>query len=206
MKTLLFAILLACITGLSAVAQDRPNKVFGEVNIQSTQAEKVSSYDLQAAEAERFLKDLSEGKSGSITINDGGIFYLTGLYLYCGQKNGVCPFILDSLLAADFLNGKGQTNTCPITKKFWDHWIKNGFEERLPYLVSIGGNETLREFNKTKRSYYIQCEETLKNFQIDATVKRSISLSAKLAEQIRIKEIHVFEATQSIETMEKKGQ
>lgn len=185
----IFAISLS-IFCLAAHAQG-PNKQFGEVNIQSTDT-KAGGYAAQEAEALSWVRQVAANQKAA-SLSDSAVFYLTGLYLYCSGRAGACPFILDTILKAEQLAGRAGPS-CPVMKRFWEAWVKNGFEERLPYLVPMGSTGTMKDFNDTKRARYIKCDQSILSNTPDQP-NRSVALTLKLVEQVQQKKINVFEAT-----------
>lgn len=191
-----FAITLPCL-----YAESR-NKVFGEVNIQDTSVDQKNSHSEQESEALVFAQRVAAAVNqkgdgtGPFNLTNSTAFYFSGLYLYCGAKSGACPFILDTVLAAEYFNNKTlTTKACPNMKILWEAWVKNGFEKRLPYLVSIGSSEKMKKFNALDRNRYLKCDETLRNFSNIKDLSKSVNTTVKLIEQIQSKGINIFEAT-----------
>lgn len=102
-------------------------------------------------------KDLSK-----LEPKDKYIHHLTGIYLYCTLKNGVCPLILDSLLELDIINSQIEGKpTCPIMLSFWKKWIANGLEKRVDYSLSTGFIKKRFEFKQNVRPKYLKCSGTV---------------------------------------------
>lgn len=142
---------------------------FGEVKFE--EQERKDSYKVTQDQALAFFQDMDNkvkslrlGSSVSpLSAPDQVLNFLTGAYLYCVMKSGICPLVLDALLEVDVINSKLQNSPqCPTLKKFWSMWIKNGMEDRSKYNISTGMLETVANFNTNTRPKYIHCEETVK--------------------------------------------
>jgi|GEM_PF-1745101 len=143
---------------------------FGEVAFE--EEEKKDSYKTAQDQAialfqelDRKIKALRQGSTVSgITASDEALNYLTGAYLYCVMKKGVCPMVLEALFEIDLINSKLQNGAqCPVLKRFWSLWAKNAMEERAKYLIQTGMLEAVADFNANLRPKYIRCEATVKN-------------------------------------------
>jgi hypothetical protein len=110
------------------------------------------------------IKSLSGGNiSKGKDIEDAGLHFLTTAYLYCSVNNGICAYILDSLLEADVINGRiDKKDTCPTLRRFWKEYIDNDLEGRHKYATKIGFLAETGEFNTKSRPKYIKCADTVK--------------------------------------------
>lgn len=198
-------ITLACeLFGHEAKAQTpqpkvREETVFGEVKIGNTEKKTGDSYALGQEEAINFFESVEKGLTsapGSIPqLSPNGLQYLTGVYLYCSSRAGACPFILESLLSAEQLRKQSNSpEVCSTMKSFWEAWVRNGFEERLSYLVPIGVTEVMNDFNATKRSRFIKCQENLGALQPEES-KRNLALTRQLLGQLKERQLNVLLAT-----------
>ena len=110
----------------------------------------------------------SSGNRGEISPpSQKALDYINAIYLYCTSRMGVCPQVLDGLLEIDIYNSKlnGKVD-CPVLKKFWQAWIKNGFEARQSFLVQTSNIQRTSDFTRKERPRYIECQETVRE-QLD---------------------------------------
>ncbi len=148
---------------------DSGKKTSGEIAI-DTQSEKRDPYLETQRETLAYFKNLKgqlqeASRSGrKLIIPDAhSIQYLAGLYLFCSEKKGVCPSILEALLEIDLVNSKlNNVTVCPVMKSFWKVYLENEFEDRMKYALSTGFMAKVSEFNAKERPKYLRCDETLK--------------------------------------------
>lgn len=132
-------------------------------NGQLLSLEKVSTW------AEQLEKGLREGgKVAPEPLDESTLSYLSVLYLYCVSNQGVCGFLLDSVLEGDLISARESGKpACPMMKRFWKAWLSSGLEERAKFNKSITQGLEVAEFNSTKRPSYIKCGETIQELLAD---------------------------------------
>jgi hypothetical protein len=143
----------------------------GEINIDlSSPAKRKDSYGEYQDEAISFFKQLaattsklSSGGSASVSPpSDEAMSYLTAVYLYCAVNSGTCPLVLDAILEADIVNSRSAGKaSCPNMKRFWNTWVKNGFEDRHKFMVKTSHINLYSQFNSQTRPKYLKCDETV---------------------------------------------
>lgn len=196
------------------------NRQSGSIDLDMSPEKKVDSYATTQDRTIAYFKNLQQtlraGASGSINPitppDDKILYHLGGAYLYCAIKQGICPFILESLMEIDIVNSRlANTPTCPTMKKFWKTYLANDLENRHRYSVLTGYLSTTSEFNsKVRPGLSTKCADTVKE-QIqwgkpnDAYFKNRLkegnTVQAKLAqtiawlEQVKAKVPNVFQAT-----------
>jgi hypothetical protein len=132
--------------------------------------------------------------------------YLAALYLFCAQKFGACPFILESIFEADLLSahqaGLGQ---CAIMSNFWKRWIDIDGDKRLQFSVSVGRAGYLGQFNASSRQRFIKCKETVSaelsgkepfssRYGSGTLAAKSTATLLALIEEVEQKQVDVFAA------------
>jgi hypothetical protein len=172
-------------------------ELFGEVKIEEFSKGKSGNYQEDQNSAIDFINlieasHLANSAKGELVASSKVSAYLTSLYLYCLKKSAVCPFALDAVLVADYYNNKSSNQGCVNMKNLWRNWVENGFEKRVAYLIPFALAPKFTEFQTTQRPRYLKCEETLKTFKPDQNSLKSVRLIKKLAEQIKEKQINVF--------------
>lgn len=162
---------LFCFVGTfvdSVIAQPRPD-TSGAIEFENEDKSKDPYKDSQDKAIEyynKYLKltaDLAQGKAEPMSaIDSRAINYLTGAYLFCISKQGVCSAIVQSILDVDVINSRLEKKaSCPNMIHFWDSWIKNGFEERHKFMVQLGHSREVGDFNANVRPGLIRCQKTV---------------------------------------------
>lgn len=159
----------------AAHAQTEPTEraaepvVAGSVNYNQVDAPQKNGQLLSLEKAIQWGEELEKvvkegGKAAPESLDDATISYLSVLYLYCTSNQGVCSFMLDSILEGDLLSSRSTGEpACPTMKKFWKAWLSSGLEERAKFNKSISHGLEVAEFNSTLRAKYIQCGGTVKS-------------------------------------------
>ncbi len=214
-----FLCLLVSVHG--AFAQGYKNPQSGDITIEQTETKKDTYPATQNATIDFFrnmdqrVQALSQGRgAGAATLSEDSLNYLTGVYLYCSINSGTCPLIIESILEADIINSKLSNNAdCPLMKKFWTLWVKNGMEQRFSYSIKTSFMNDVQNFNTKIRPAFIRCQDTVKDKIAGATSNdayfkerykkdsRPSILAAKtvtLLETIKQKVPNVFVATGAI--------
>lgn len=141
-------------------------------NSYATTQDKTLDYFKQLAS---HVEHLAEGQaSGQLpTLEEAGLNYLTGVYLYCAVNFGECSMLLDAILEIDLINSKLNAKAeCPNMTKFWKFWVRNDMESRHKYMVKTGFLKVTSDFNQHKRPSYIKCQGKIQQ-QIDTKVNQS---------------------------------
>ncbi len=209
MKITIIAILISC-TLISQNLYAGPKELFGEVKIEEFNEKSSGSYSEQQQAALNFVQavessQLAGNAQGDLTANSKASFYLTGLYLYCLQKSGACPFALDTVLVSDYFLNKQNKQGCANMKNLWRTWVENGYEKRVAYLIPLALSQKFTDFQQNKRPYYLKCEETLKSFTPDESSLKSIRTTKKFIEQIKEKGINIFIESGALKSAEDKS-
>lgn len=113
---------------------------------------------------EKLNNDIASGTLGSnkIELAKNQLYFLNGAYLYCTLKNGVCSYMLDSILETDILNAKIDNKaSCPHMLRFWQEWIDNNFEKRVDYQLGTGFITKYQDFKRNIRPQYLRCSGTV---------------------------------------------
>jgi hypothetical protein len=137
----------------------------GEIQLQEV-VKTVSPQENVLAYFKGLLAQLDRLAAGEITpapkLQDESIFYLTGAYLFCAIRKGSCPFLLDSVLETDIINGRISKNAeAPNMTALWKLWIKNDFQRRVEYATPTGRMRDLMLFRKNTLPRYVKAKETV---------------------------------------------
>ncbi len=168
------AVIIAALWGvvLSCSAQDNKAPVdlrpptSGEIPIEDTTPTK---RDIRAGglrDVSTWAHALAQAASQSggmvASLKPEGVDYLSVLYLFCAQKLGACPFILESILEADIMSSHhSASGQCAIMSHFWQQWIEMDGDKRLQFLISLGRAPYLAQFNATSRQRFVMCKDTV---------------------------------------------
>ena len=122
------------------------------------------SQDLAIKTFEKLGNELSSGTipTESISFDDATLRYLSGVYLYCSIKNGICPLILNAILETDIIESqKNKKADCPNMLRFWRQWLNNGLEDRINYSLGTGFLTKYIDFKENTRPKYLKCSATV---------------------------------------------
>lgn len=169
-------------------SRTRPN-VSGEIELETVEQKK----DPYLITQEATLTYFKELKGALLSVSSNGkkvllpdaksVHYLSGLYLFCTIKKGVCPAILESLFEIDLVNSRlNNVAVCPLMKSFWKTYLDNDFEDRVKYGTSTAFIAKVNEFNAKERPKFLRCDETLKGIFKDGTAPAAL-FSARYAPQ-----------------------
>jgi hypothetical protein len=175
LSVLVLGVLVLGVSGVQAqdeqTANSPGNSQTGEINIDLSAPEKrKDSYAAHQDEAIGIFKQLAAttsklatGGSSAVTPpSDEVISYLTAVYLYCAVNSGTCPLVLDAILEADIVNSRSAGKaSCPTMKRFWNTWVKNGFEDRHKFMVKTSHINVYSQFNSQTRPKFLRSEETI---------------------------------------------
>jgi hypothetical protein len=144
------------------------------------------------------------GGSGSVaTLSDPGAQHLAVLYLYCLQKVGPCPFILDTVLEGDVAAARGTSGTdCQSMSRFWKKWLDNALEQRVKYLLPLGSMTAVASFNAVERPKYVKCKDTVAKLKgsksdrygAEGSTTQAASKTAKLLLDVTDRNIDIYAA------------
>jgi hypothetical protein len=166
---LVFFAFMIEVLGIKAVFAAPPSEAVqaGEIAIEDTQEERRNPRERTRERVQSWLAGISnyaahEGVGDVTPLGEDGIAYLSVLYLYCMNKFGPCPHILDVVLESDVREARLQgAAACPTMSGFWKTWLASDLEGRSKYLLSIGFGTAVANFNARERSKYIQCKSTI---------------------------------------------
>lgn len=150
--------------------QERRAKILGG-ELQFEQDAKIDPLKFGQQEAEKYINAALQSAKGFANISpttpipqpdERAIDYYAVSYLFCTARLGTCPQMLNALLEIDLINAKITNNIeCPLLTKFWQVWLKGGYEERQKYLVQTSHMKEYGDFNSKERPRYIQCKDTV---------------------------------------------
>jgi hypothetical protein len=183
----------------------------GEIAIEDTQEERRDPRERIQGHVGAWLGGMTKyatngGVGDVVPLGEDDTTYLSVLYLYCLNKFGPCPFILDVILESDVRDSRATGEpACPTMSRFWKTWLASDLEGRSKYLLSIGSGTAVADFNARERSKYIQCKPTIRavladpgaqkaRYGAEGTVTAAVSKTAKLLEEIKAKEIDIYRA------------
>ena len=180
----------------------------GEIEIEEVKEEhrdpRQQGEDQVQAWLVEMMRYASNGGVGDVSaLSDDGAAYLPILYLYCLEKFGPCPHILDTTLESDVRDSriKGEA-ACPMMSKFWKTWLASDLEGRSRYLLSVAHGTAVANFNARERSKYLQCKPTVKaiiagpqasksRYGAEGLVTAAVAKTTKLLDEIRTKHIDI---------------
>jgi hypothetical protein len=180
----------------------------GEIEIEDTKEKQRNPRQIAEEQLGTWLVEMrrytANGGVGDVTpIGDEGTSYLSVLYLYCINKFGPCPYILDALLESDVRDSRAKGEArCPTMSKFWKTWLASDSENRSRYLLSIGAGTAIADFNVRERPRYLQCKPTVAAILADpnsgktrwgaeGTVTTAVTKTTRLFEEIKAKQIDI---------------
>jgi hypothetical protein len=216
LKGCVFVLLLSVLD--AAYAQSQPSEgagepvVAGSVHYNQVDAPQKNGQLLSLEKAIAWGEELEKlvkegGKSAPASLEDATISYLSVLYLYCTSNQGVCSFMLDSILEGDLLASRSTgAPACPTMKKFWKAWLSSGLEERAKFNKSIAHGLEVAEFNSTLRPKYIQCGGTVKNllseqgeltkrYGPDGTSTKEVANFLRFLKEVESQKIDIYRST-----------
>ena len=188
--------------------------ITGEIQLET--GESRSPYEINQDKAIAYFDKLSAQlgsmQDGKIqqpsSLEEPVMNYLSGVYLFCLTKNGICPFILQTVLEVDIIQSRlTKIPTCKNMESFWKLWIKNGFEDRARYSVDTKNLMSVQDFNTNQRPRYIECKPTVEKeiqgapadnnffklrYQDKKGPAHSVRLLQRFLQTIKEKKLNVF--------------
>lgn len=137
--------------------------------------------------------------------------FLAATYLYCTNKNGTCPMILEGVFEIDLINAAiAKNNECPNMRTFWAIWLKSEMNKRKNFKVTLGKMDEVNRFEKTVYPKFVKCKDKVKEELAkmtsadqffrkrykDGSHERNIALRvAEYISELKKKNVNVFSAT-----------
>ncbi len=184
----------------------------GEISIEDTQVDRRDPKERVQDEVKSWVAAMHQyatrGGEGDVPpLREDGMVYLSTFYLYCLNKFGPCPHILEVILESDVREArtKGEA-ACPTMSRFWKTWLAADLENRAKYLLSIGFGTAVAEFNARERSKYIQCKPTVEAILADSGARKArygaggsitsaVAKTTKLLDEVDSKQIDIYRST-----------
>jgi hypothetical protein len=151
----------------TAHERKRAETLSGEIVFEETTNEDKNYKDVARQAASSWIDQVLASVSVSpakpvAAISRDAAFYMSALYLYCMNKQGLCPAVLETVLESDIISSaQAGTPVCTNSISFWQQWLQQDMENRAKYLLSIGTATKVSLFNKKERSKYIMCKNTV---------------------------------------------
>jgi hypothetical protein len=156
-----------CVVAETAKERKRAETLSGEISFEETTNEDRNYKEVarQAATAwvDQVLASVSVVPVKPVAaLSRDAAFYMSALYLYCLNKQGLCPAILETVLESDVVSStQSASQACANSLTFWQQWLQQDMENRAKYLLSIGTATKVSLFNKKERTKYIMCKNTV---------------------------------------------
>lgn len=184
-RTIIFLMFVLCLQALGAEAEDaraptpsgfKESVISGEISIadhnslkRPPQLEAQDALLAWAAQLEIAIK--AGGKGELVDLDAPTTSYLSALYLYCTNREGPCPYILESLLDGDLIKSRAQGEvSCTSINRFFKGYIRNQLDERGKFLYTLNRSLEMERFNTDERPRFLECKETLTAMLADEDV------------------------------------